>query len=187
MSEYLPPVNTALLLLACSVVPRVQGAILSFTPHALAGNSWEVSYTVTNDSLDTPLEDFVVLFDPGRYTNLVTTLTPVDWDALADQPDPLFSDDGRYDALALDTGIAPGASQDGFSVRFDFSGTGQPPAQAYQLVDPFTFTLLEQGVTSPSVVPLPSSLWLFASGLACLVGVKLIDKRQIMTRLDLVI
>ncbi len=168
---------TVLLIVACSFTTGTQAASLSFTTTPVDNNTWEIDYTAGNDTLGVPLEEFVILFEPGLYTNLVATATPLNWDPLTIQPDPFTPDNGFYDALALADGIAPGASLGGFTVQFDFLGSGKPGAQPFQVIDPFTFDILEQGVTSPQTVPLPPALWLFAGGLSGLIGCCSVKKR----------
>ena len=109
-------------------------------------------------------------FDVGVYENLtLITPTPATWDPLVIEPDNFLSNDGYYDALALSAGIAPGNSLGIFSVRFDYLGGGTPGSQYFEIVDSFTFDLLDSGQTSP--VPVPAAVWLFGSGLIGLIGV----------------
>lgn len=142
---------------------------VSFDVTNISGNTWEYTYTVANDTLGFDIEEFTIFFDVGLYENLVATATPADWDPLVIQPDLGLPDDGFYDALALVIGIAPGNSLSGFGVQFDFLGAGMPGSQLFQIVDPNTFDVLDEGFTT--LVPLPGALWLFGSGLVGLVGV----------------
>jgi len=137
----------------------------------IAGNTWEYTYTVSNDTLGIAIEEFTTFFAVGDYQNLVATATPVDWDPLVIQPDPGLSDDGFYDALDLTAvGIAVGDSLGGFSVQFDFLGTGTPGNQHFVIIDPITFDVLDSGFTQVSAVPVPAALWLFGSGILALLG-----------------
>ncbi len=142
--------------------------VISFDATNIAGNTWEYSYTVENDSLAVDIEEFTIFFDLGIYENLVIGTAPAGWDPLAIQPDPLLPDDGFYDALALGVGIASGASLGGFTVQFDFLGAGAPGSQFFNILDPFTFDLLDSGETVPAPgvgVPAPGALLLLAIGL----------------------
>lgn len=152
----------SLLFMGCSA----NATTVSYAISNVSGNTWEYTYNVANDTLGTDIEEFTIYFDLGLYENLVAIATPVDWDPLVVQPDPSIppsGDDGFYDALALSTGIAQGTSLDGFSVQFDYLGTGVPGSQFFEVIDPVTFANLDSGDTQP--VPVPAAIWLFGSGL----------------------
>lgn len=117
----------------------------------LNGNRWEVNYSVTNDTLGGPIEEFTIWFDLGLYDNLSVVSTPPDWDPLVIQPDPFIPDDGFYDALALISGISSSASLDGFTLAFDWLGSAAPTSQFFEVVDPFNFNVLDSGQTSLTV------------------------------------
>ena len=157
---------------ACLLLVSFQSAATTITYDVtnIAGSTWEYSYTVNNDTLGFDIEEFTVYFDVGVYENLtLITPTPATWDPLVIEPDNFLSNDGYYDALALSAGIAPGNSLGIFSVRFDYLGGGTPGSQYFEIVDSFTFDLLDSGQTSP--VPVPAAVWLFGSGLIGLIGV----------------
>ena len=134
----------------------------------LSGSTWEYNYTVKNDSLGVDIEEFTVWFDYTLYENLAVTSAPSDWDPIVIEPDASLPDDGFYDALALVSGIAPGASETGFSASFDWLGIGTPGSQFFEIVDPNTFATLDSGNTAP--IPEPSTFLLMGIGLAGLVG-----------------
>ena len=136
----------------------------------ISGDVWEYNYTVNNDMLGVDIEEFTVYFDFGVYDNLSFASAPATWDPLVIQPDSFqgTNDPGFYDALALSAGIAPGNSLGIFSVRFDYLAAGTPGSQYFEIVDPFDFSVLDSGQTSP--VPIPAAIWLFGSGLIGLVG-----------------
>ncbi len=149
----------------------VSAATITYSTTNVTGNTWLYDYTITNDTLGTPLEEFTIYFDVALYANLVVESSPTDWDPLAVDPDPLLPDDGFFDSVALISGIAPGDTLSGFSVSFDFLGAGMPGAQPFDIVDPNTFAVLENGFTTPAtVVPVPAAVWLFGSGLLMLAG-----------------
>jgi len=152
-----------------------QATSVSFDVAHIAGNTWEYSYTVANDTLATDIEEFTVWFDVNLYENLIATATPADWDPLVIQPDPGLPDDGLYDALALVAGIAPGGSLGGFSVQFDFLGMGTPGSQPFDIVDPFSFALIDGGrtiSTAGPAIPEPSTFVLLAVGLCGVLGAR---------------
>jgi len=144
----------------------------------IVGNTWEYTYTVKNDMLVTDIEEFTIFFDAGLTENLVATTTPANWDPLVIQPDPGLPDDGFYDALALVSGIAPGDMLGGFGVQFDFLGIGTPGSQAFDIVDAFTFDVLDSGTTNlasvpvPTPVPEPNLLLLMSAGFFVFAGRK---------------
>lgn len=162
-------INFMLLFLLSSVPVLTQAATVFFQTGNVTGNTWETRYTVVNDTPGFELEEFSVFFDLDLYENIVATATPTGWDSLVIQPDPFLPDDGFYDALALGPGIASGDRLSGFSVQFDFLGTGPPGPQSFTVVDPLTFSTLEQNLTT--VVPLPAGVGLFIGGLLFLFGV----------------
>ena len=87
-----------------------------------------------------------------------------DWDILVNQPEPLFLDDGIYDAYAL---VDNASLADSFNLTFVWSGLGTPGTQSYELYDA-GFNVLASGNTlleQNHYVPAPSALWLIATGL----------------------
>ncbi len=151
----------------CAMAPEIaQATTVTYTAVNLSGTTWQYDYTVTNNTLGSALREFTVFFDRTQYTNLAVQGSPVDWDSLVAQPDNNLPDDGYFDSLNTSTGLAIGANRSGFSVQFDFLGTGTPGAQPFSVVDPGTFAALENGTTT--TVPLPATAWLlgWAMGLA---------------------
>ncbi len=132
----------------------------------LGSNQWEYIYTVENIGLSTGIEEFTIWFDYGLYDNLVVTTpeTPPEWGQIVWQVEPVLEDPGGYDALATNLNIDIGESLDGFSVSFDWLGTGNPGLQYYEIIDPLDFSTIEDGYT----VPEPGMLLLL--GLGALLG-----------------
>lgn len=129
----------------------------------LGSGRWEYTYDVKNVSLESPIEEFTIWFDYGRYDNLlVTTPDPLagNWDEIVLQPEPVISDDGLYDALTLALGIGEGEIVSGFSVSFDWLDEGVPGSQYYEIVVPDTspMEVIDSGWTRP--IPEPSTLLL---------------------------
>ena len=126
---------------------------LSYTATDISGSTWEYNYTITNN-LTVNLTEFTTFFTLGQYTNLDVLSAPGNWEggggALAINPDPSLPADGFFDAEASDAGLAPGASQGGFSVEFTYLGTGTPGAQLFNFVDSSSFATLEAGNTTLS-------------------------------------
>lgn len=139
---------------------------VSYQSSHLGGTQWRYDYTVLNDTLAAPIDEFSVFFAPGLYANLQDASSAPGWDVLMIQPDPAIPGDGYLDALALAAGIAPGAAAGGFAVVFDYFGAGAPPAQAFTVWDPLTFAVIDSGVvTAAAVLPLASTAWLLLAGL----------------------
>jgi hypothetical protein len=133
-------------------------AVISFTPTSLGGVHWKYDYSIAAAASDAPIDEFTIFFDSTRYANLAIESSPLDWDPLIIQPDTGIPADGFFDALALQFGINPGTQRNGFSVSFDFLGTGTPGAQRFDIVDSSTFATISSGFTTAAVVtPPPTS------------------------------
>lgn len=134
---------------------------------------WQYTYEVSNISLfPEPIEEFTIWFGVGSYDNLtIATLDPPasNWDEIVWQPEPFLGDDGGYDALATGLSINVGESVTGFSVSFDWLGTGSPGSQFYEIINPTTFETIGSGYT----VPEPATLLLFGLG-----GLALLKKHR---------
>jgi hypothetical protein len=118
----------------------------------LGANRWQYTYDVTNNALILKVEEFTIWFDLGRFDNLaVTTSNPPSgtWSELVAQPSPVLGDDGFYDALSLTGGIDVGQAVQGFSVAFDWLGSGTPGPQAFEILNPATYQPIFTGMTSP--------------------------------------
>ncbi len=137
---------------------------ISYEAQEFGGGQWEYTYEVANTGLlvnsqPAAIKEFTIWFDADLYANLVvTTAAPLSnaWDEIPLQPEPVFHDDGGYDALAKLTnpGIAAGQSVMGFSVSFDWLGQGTPGSQRYEIINPLTFETIDSGVT---IIPEPAS------------------------------
>ncbi len=172
---------SSFLVILFSLTAPAHAAIVQYNLVALGGNDYRHVYSVTNDgSLGSgvAVQLFDVLFDSAQYLEsslTITTPSPLsgNWDQLILASSPGLP--AAYDAQTLTGGIADGATVAGFAVDFTWIGTGTPGSQPYEIYDPGTFDLLEQGVTA-SPVPVPAALWLFASGLGTLLGFKRVSR-----------
>jgi hypothetical protein len=141
-----------------------EATVITFDVAAVAGNTFEYTYVVENDTLSVDIEELAVYFDVDLFENLRLATTPPDWDPVVVQPDALLRDDGFLDVLALLGGIPPGGSLGRFTVQADFLGTGVPSRQRFEILDPVTLAVLDSGFTVPATtvpVPEPGLLWLF--------------------------
>jgi len=140
------------------------GTLIRYNLTALGGSQFEYEYTVTNDSLIIPIEEFTIWFDVHLYDNLVITTE----EPLASQWDEIilkktgFELPMGYDAKSLTGGIQPLQVVSGFSVKFDWFGTGIPGSQYYEIVNPSTFVTIDSGYTV--LVPEPATLLLLGFG-----------------------
>lgn len=147
---------------------------ISYNLTNLGGGTWEYLYTVSNDTLSSDIEEFTIYLPYSMYDNLNVTSPVADWDELTVNPQLILGvpEDGFYDALSLVSGIAPGSAMGGFSVSFDWLGSGTPGSQNFEIIDPLTFDVLDSGVTTSasSTVPEPGTLMLLGSGVIGILG-----------------
>jgi hypothetical protein len=168
------------IVLFLGITATANATTISYDIINLSGSTWEYSYTVENNSLAGDIDEFTVWFDYTLYENLAVTSSLSDWDEIAIPTDTTIPDDGFYDAYALFSGIAPGASETGYFVSFDWLGTGTPGSQPFDIVDPITYDTLDSGDTSLASAPIPepSTVFLMGIGLVGLAVVSLRFKRQ---------
>jgi len=144
-------VDASLLALAFGLLALPSAnAQVTYTATDISGSTWEYDYTVSNSVLSSSLTEFTTFFTLGQYSNLVTETSPGNWSPIAAQPDPGLPADGFYDVLALDSGLASGGSQSGFSVQFTYLGSGTPGSQLFNFVDSSSFATLFAGQTTLS-------------------------------------
>jgi hypothetical protein len=149
-------------LFTCSVaLPVTQ---IQYETADLGAGRWQYSYDVSNTSLTGMIEEFTIWFDFDLYDNLfIETPDPPasDWDEIVVQPEPVFSDNGYYDALALaGIGINLGETVSEFTVSFAWLGVGEPGPQLFEIIEPDSFETLDSGWT----IPEPSTLLMLGLG-----------------------
>lgn len=170
MFRYITKAFLVGLLLSGPVFPA-QATTITANVSKIVGNTWQYSYTVSNDTLAVDIEEFTVYFDANVYEKLAVVATPVGWDPFVTQPFPPLSVDGFFDALSFWPGIASGNVLAGFSVQVDFLRSGAPGVQRFDVVNPNNFALLESEVTRLVAAPEPTVMWLSCAGILSLVGV----------------
>jgi hypothetical protein len=162
--------TTLALLLGLSLMPFAAQAIgVDFVLSNVGDGRYRYDYTIRNDgSLGAATELALVdlLFDPAQYdesslTNVSSPLTATDWNQqfLASAPGGVPA---AFDLFAVGSGIAVGSYASGFAVEFRWLGNGRPGSQPFEVYDPQTFGLLQQGMTTP--VPEPETWLMFFVG-----------------------
>lgn len=165
-----------------SALPSLaHAASVSASYSLLSGNTWQASFNFSNGPADPTAFGLTVFFDPTNYANLSNPVAPANWDPLVTQPDALLGD-GSFDVYALTPAAAlqPGQTLGGYSVRFDFLGTGTPGRLDYEFysLENGSFVSLQTGQTVTVTVPEPTTLWLGAAALVGLVGT---SRRKVAT------
>lgn len=161
------------LALLCSFSSVLHAATITYETHDLGSGRWEYVYEVKNDTLSEPINEFTVYFDYGLYADLFIDSPKAGWDGMTVEPDLALGVPvpGYYDALALVSGIAPGASEGGFQVSFTWLGQGTPGPQSFDIVNPDTFETIESGrTTGPAPVPEPGMMILLSMGIVGIAG-----------------
>jgi len=151
-----------------ALISSAHATVVSYTLTNLGGNDFSAEFSVTNDTLGIPIEEFTIFFPVGDYENISILSSPLDWDGIEIQPDPGIPDDGFADWLALGAPIAVDATLGGFVAAFTFLGSGMPGDFLFDVIDPNTFDILDSGtavLASAPEVPLPGAVWLFVAGL----------------------
>jgi hypothetical protein len=127
---------------------------------------WRYDYTLSGDLGE--FEGVNLLFAYGTYQALQVVTAP-DPSALSyylAQPVPALAADGLFTVSAVRPVVGENL---GFSVAFDYLGSGAPGAQPYERFDA-NFTLTGSGMTTPALpaVPEPATSTLLLVSLAAL-------------------
>ena len=81
-------------------IQSVSATSIFYDVSHIAGNTWEYTYTVSNDTLGIDIDEFTVYFDFDRFQNLGSVSAPASWDPLVVEPNNFLNNDGFYDAGA---------------------------------------------------------------------------------------
>ena len=167
---------------ACCSIPLEAAHATLIDSHfvQLAGPSWTVDFTVTNDGVVPSIGEFTVFFDEHMFSNLTIISSPVAWDTITAQPDAGIPAAGFMDSLALAPAhfLAAGQSQGGFKLAFTLLNGSTLGALPYDIVNE-NFQMINSGNTTFSVtpaVPETSTLSLLVCGLL-LVGLAAVRPR----------
>jgi len=144
-------VITNLIIFMCLAFTHpVLGTEVSYYLEELGGGQWVYNYTLTNNTLGLPIEQFIIWFEADKYENLSIVSAPeigYEWYQDTIEPDPIWLDDGAYRALAYYDGILPDDTETGFAVRFTYLDVDVPGPQEFDIVDPVEYVSLEWGLT----------------------------------------
>jgi hypothetical protein len=158
------------LLLPLLATTHVHAALITYTTQSLGGSLYRYDYTITHQAGEDPLHLVDIEFDPALYLesslNIVSdpALT-AGWDQIIIGSQPGLP--ALFDLLALGGPLDGGASLSGFAIEFEWLGAGVPGPQAFQVVNPDTFTTVSTGRTNAAAtVPEPASWMLALTGLA---------------------
>ncbi len=136
------------------------------------GNSWQASFSITNDGGLPEVNSFTVFFDQPVASNLQLLASPSNWDTIVIQPDVALASSGFMDALVFDpaNALLLGQTAKGFGVSFEWNAAEGLPRSFDFTVNDAGFNVLASGITVASVtaVPEPSTLLLLMLGTATL-------------------
>ena len=168
MKKYLG-VATALLFTVC-MAQTAGAAVITYDSYFnTTADKWQYDYTIYNDSTD-GISAFEVMFDYELSSNL-DIITPGGWDGAILEPS--FNDDELLSPLSAIWGLDSGLLQyeqlaSGFSVLFDWSGTGDPGSQFFSLLDADWNAIGNEwgyATDGPPAVPEPQTFMLLGTGL----------------------
>lgn len=135
------------------ILAQAQSILIEYELENVNNNRYKYTYTITNDgSLENgaSVKLFSIQFNNALYNESTLSIgagmSSNEWDEKI-----LFSvpgDSAAYDVLANIEGIPSAQSRTGFSVEFDWLGTGLPTGQPLEIYDPVTFELLQSSTTS---------------------------------------
>ncbi|WP_438864045.1 hypothetical protein [Neptunicella sp.] len=166
--------NIALGIILLMVSALAKASLIERQLSHQSNNRWVAEYRLTNNSLSADIEEFSLYYDFGLFDNLQLVAAPDGWDdnPFIDNPfqNSGFEFDGIVDFL-VDVGaagIASGETLGGFMVSFDWLGQGEVADQAFEILDPATFSIIDSGTTLQVSVAEPAMMLLYLLGLIAL-------------------
>lgn len=148
--------------LLCLLCVSADATVVRYSVTDLGSGQFEYEYSVTNDTLSVPIEQFTIWFDVDLYDNLtISSQEPLatEWNEIILEKTGFGLPIG-YDALSQNGGIALGQTVQGFSVSFDWLSVETPSAQFFEIIDPITLETIDSGYT----IPEPTTLFLLCLG-----------------------
>jgi len=133
--------------LVLSLPSGIHAQTISYTATDVSGSTWDYNYTVTNNTAST-INEFTIFASLGQFSNLSIASSPSSFNSVVLQPDAGIPADGYFDALSNSGGLTAGATLSGFSMQFNYLGSGTPGSQLFNIVDPTTFNTLGAGYTT---------------------------------------
>jgi hypothetical protein len=124
----------ACLFVLIGLASSAQATTIEYSLKALGGNRYSYDYIITATPSQ-PLETFNIYFPFHLYDNLSPGNLPLGWIAMLQQPDPAWYVDGIFSAESTMGHLPPGVPTGGFSIEFDWLGTGLPGRQGYNFSD----------------------------------------------------
>lgn len=166
----LKTIKSALLCAALVIAPSFSATAstidLKYSLEDLGSGRYRYDYTLVNASFSSGVKWFSVDFDPSNVDEgslVISSPSASDWIAQV-----LYSAPGlpaMFDASTSGLGVSAGQSLSGFSVEFNWLGSGLPASQAFAVYDPTNFNVVESGFTTTAVPePLAGSLALSGLG-----------------------
>jgi hypothetical protein len=126
--------RTWLFLLIGLGAASAQAATINYSLNALGGNRYSYDYILTSSPM-MEIEAFTIYFPFDEYANLAPGNLPPGWLAFLMQPDPAAYMSGYFSAESMNGPIPAGVPTGGFSIEFDWLGTGLPGPQGYEVSD----------------------------------------------------
>ena len=168
------------LLCALFTASHARATIITYDLTNVSGSTWVYQYTISNNNTGGgPISAFDVVFASNLFANLELVSLPYGWIGGTANPEPPpIDEDGfliGWTLPFLGFGVDLGETLSGFSVRFDFLGTGIPGAQLFEILNPFSLRVIEIGQTvQRTAIAEPSVLALLLAALlaACAVAAR---------------
>jgi hypothetical protein len=163
-------------------IQNSRASSISYQLQNLGIDHYRYTYTIINNGSlpnNGSIQLVDILFDTTLYNESSLSISSASSVSSSWSEQILASAPGipaTYDFSSKGLGLQIGSSFSGFSIDFEWLGSGLPGAQGFEIYDPSNFNLLETGTTkvNTQVVPIPGAFVYFLSSLF---GVKLFGRR----------